>query len=533
MSRRSLVIACCIGVSVAAGRPLRGQTFATSDPVLREIWREGMENSRVGELAQTLMDSIGPRLTGSPGHEAGNRWLVKTYAAMGVTARTESYGTWLRWRRGRTHLDLVEPRVRTLEATASAWTPGTAGRTVRGSVVTLPAFASPADFEAWLPSVAGRFVAVSAPEATCRPDGYWQQLASPEAFAELRVRRQAAQSAWSQNLVRAGFAPGNRRSLWPLHRRLEDAGAAGILTSSWPGGWGVHRVFSGGTEQVPTLALSCEDFGLVTRLAQAGQGPVLEMMADHETLGEGPVFNVIAEVSGTDLPDEYVMLSAHFDSWDGGSGATDNGTGTVTMLEAMRILRKTYPAPRRTLLVGHWSGEEQGLNGSRAFASDHPEVVAGLQALFNQDNGTFRVATLDASGFTDAGGSLARWLGQVPTEITRHIDFDVPGTPSSGGTDHAAFVCHGAPAFNLRSASGDYDPYTWHTDRDTFDKLVLPEVRNNAVLTAMLVYLASEDPERTPRTPRTAFERDPLTGAESAWPECEEARRSYDERRRQ
>src|SRR5439155_688803 len=156
-------------------------------------------------------------------------------------------------------------------------------------------------------------------------------------------------------------------------------------------------------------------------------------------------FNVVGEMKGTQLPNEYVMLSAHFDSWDGGSGATDNGTGTITMLEAMRILKQVYPSPRRTILVGHWSGEEQGLNGSRGYVHDHPEIVSGLQALFNQDNGTGRVENMSASGFPDAAASLARYLARVPADITRNIKFGFPGAPSGGGTDHASFVSCGAP----------------------------------------------------------------------------------------
>jgi hypothetical protein len=506
---------------------MAGQTFATEDPVLQRIWHEGMERSRVEEMAQALLDSIGPRLTGSPGHEAGNQWLLETYGALGIEARTESYGTWLSWRRGRTHVDLVEPRVRTLDATALAWTPGTDGETVRGEVMVLPQVLGPEDFEAWLPSVEGRFVAISAPEPTCRPDPFLQAYASRASAGAVQAARAQALQDWNANVRRMGFDPESRRSLWPLAQRLEQAGAVGVLTSIWSQGWGVHRIFNGGTEEVPTLGLSCEDYGLVHRLTERGQGAVLEVMSESEYLGEGPVYNVIAEIPGAELPDEYVLLSAHFDSWDGGSGATDNGTGTVVMLEAMRILSTVYPNPRRTILVGHWGGEEQGLNGSRGFAQDHPEVVEGLQAMFNQDNGTFRVAEMSPSGLTAAAGSLARWLALVPAEITSQITFVAPGVPATGGSDHAALVCYGAPGFSLRSTSGDYSNYTWHTNRDTFDKVVIPEVRNNATLTAMLAYLAAEDPVKTPRDQRTVF-GDDLEG----WPDCEPARRSYDQRRR-
>lgn len=517
--------ALCLLLALALPAAAVAQTFSDDDPVLRRIWAEGMDRSQVHDLAQALMDSVGPRLTGSPGHEAGNQWLIDTYRRWGAEADTERYGSWLRWRRGRTHIDLVEPRVRTLDGMTTAWTPGTDGRVVRGGAVTLPEFRSVADFEAWLPEVQGRFVAATFAEPTCRPDNFWHELAQPSSFEEMDAARTAAEAAWEENLRRAGFDPSNRRSLWTMHRRLEDAGAAGVLTSIWPDGWGAHRVFNGGTETVPTLALSCEDYGLVHRLAENGQGPVLEVMSDNEFLDEGPVYNVIARIEGSERPDEYVMLSAHFDSWDGASGATDNGTGTVTMLEAIRILTEAYPRPRRTILVGHWGGEEQGLNGSRAYAADHPEVVDGLQALFNQDNGTFQIARMDAQGLVDAAGHLGRWLSRVPAELTEPIEFDFPGQPSSGGTDHAAFICYGAPGFRLGSSYGDYRSYTWHTNRDTFDKVILPELRANATLTAMLTYLAAADPEPTPRTRRTSFDEG------SEWPECGPARRAWEERR--
>jgi Zn-dependent M28 family amino/carboxypeptidase len=230
------------------------------------------------------------------------------------------------------------------------------------------------------------------------------------------------------------------------------------------------------------------------------------------------VFNVVAEIKGSQKPDEYVFLSAHFDSWDGSSGATDNGTGTITMLEAMRILKQVYPSPKRTIIVGHWSGEEQGLVGSRAFAADHPEIVRGLQALFNQDNGTGRVVNVSASGLIDATGNLAGWLAHIPREITRNINFGFVGSPAGGGSDNASFACYGAPAFGLGSLSWDYGTYTWHTNRDTFDKIVWDDLKNNVVLTAMLAYLASEDPVTVSRTRANIY--NPFTNRPGDWPPC-------------
>jgi carboxypeptidase Q len=535
--KRVWLVAAALGSmwSVALGtRPAGGQTFPTDDPVIRAIWEEGMENSRTAQLAQTLLDSIGPRLTGAPEMEAGQEWLIRSYSDWGIEAEREPYGTWMRWQRGRTHVDLLEPRVRSLEAMLLAWSPGTDGGPARGEVVTLPDVADPRAFDAWLPNASGKFVLVSFPQPTCRPDDDWEEWATEETVERMQESREAAEEAWDARMEAAVPAAEGRVRERAIARRLEEAGAIGVLTSSWSRGWGVHRVFDAETRSIPTVAVGCEDYGLLARLAENGQGPVVEVLADGEFLGEGPVFNVIARIPGSVLPDEYVMLSAHFDSWDGASGATDNGTGTVTMLEAMRILKTVYPSPKRTILVGHWSGEEQGLIGSRAFATDHPEVVEGLQALFNQDDGTGRVVRMSSQGLTDAAGHLARWLARIPGDITRHIDFSFPGNPSGGGTDHASFICAGAPAFGLGALSWNYFSYTWHTNRDTYDKLSFDELRNNATLAAMLAYLASEDEARTPRTRRAELDTSRFGGEveiRRRWPECQPARRDWSSRR--
>jgi hypothetical protein len=500
-----------------------GQSFPSDDPVIKRIWTMGMDSSQVGMLAQVLGDSIGPRLTGSPGIKAGNDWLVSTYTRWGISAENVQYGTWKGWRRGASHFDLVSPRVRSLEGMILAWSPGTRGKSVEAPVMILPDAADSAAFAAAIPSVKGAFVLISAPEPTCRPDSSYKESALPEEFDRMVKERTEFRAAWAARVKRTGLS--NKA----LQLALEGAGAKGILTSNWSSGWGVFRVFDGKTQQVPSAVLSCEDYGLVFRLTEKKQGPVLRVTAESQDLGEVPVFNTIATIPGTDRADEYVVLSAHFDSWDGSSGATDNGTGTVTMMEAMRILKTVLPQPSRTILVGHWSGEEQGLNGSRAYMADHPKVVAGLQALFNQDNGTGRVAYINAAGLMDAGGFLANWLSNVPTEITGNFkSFSVPGSPAGGGSDNASVACYGAPGFGLGSLPWDYFSYTWHTNRDTYDKLVLSEVRNNATLTAMLAYLAAQDPDQLPRV-RRVMPVNPRTGQQTTWPECTPAARSFAE----
>jgi hypothetical protein len=508
-----------LALAVLSARFGQAQSFPTDDPTLRRIWAIGMDSSEAYPLAQALLDSVGPRLTGTPQQKAGIDWLLAKYKGWGITARAEQYGTWRGWRRGVTHVDLIQPRVRTLEAAMLAWSPGTPrGTPVEATTIVFPSVASRAEFDAWLPQARGKFVLISMPQPTCRPDDNWREYADRASFARMRAERTAAQERWNQRLFRASGDSTTGFAVRTLAPRLEAAGARGLISHLWSNGWGVDKVFNARTNQVPTIDLSCEDYGLVYRLTEHRQNPVLRVQAESENLGEVPVFNVIGEVKGSQKPDEYVVLSAHFDSWDGASGATDNGTGTITMLEAMRILRKAYPNPKRTIVVGHWSGEEQGLVGSRAFAADHPEIVRGLQALFNQDNGTGRVVNVSASGLIDATGDLAGWIARVPREISRNITFGFAGSPSGGGSDNASFACYGAPAFGLGSLSWDYGTYTWHTNRDTFDKIVWDDLKNNVVLTAMLAYLASEDPVTLSRTRANVF--NPFSGRPGEWPTC-------------
>jgi hypothetical protein len=501
--------------------PVHAQIFPGDDPVLEAIWSDGMENSQVYSLGQALLDSIGPRLTGTPNMQAAHDWAAGMFENWGLEARNEQYGTWLGWRRGISHVDLLEPRVRSLEGMLLGWSGGTPnGEPVEGEVIAMPEFTSEAEVEAWLPSVEGKFVAIAYAEPTCRPDAQWEEYARPADFEEMAAERTRERGEWTG--ARFFVAPGNAG----VQERLEAAGALGLFESRWSNAPGTNKVFSAATRTIPTFDMSCEDYGLLFRLAANGQSPRVRVQADAEFLGDVPTFNTIATIPGTELPDEYVLLSAHFDSWDGGSGATDNGTGTVTMMEAVRILKEVYPSPRRTILVGLWGGEEQGLNGSRAFAADHPEVVDGLQVLLNQDNGTGRVQNISMQGLIEAGAHFASWLAQIPSELSGDIDLNVPGAPGGGGSDYASFICAGAPAFSLSSLNWGYGTYTWHTNRDTFDKVVVPEVRGNATLTAMLAYLASEDPERVSRERRSTM---PLTrgGSVQEWPTCRDGRRSF------
>lgn len=373
------------------------------------------------------------------------------------------------------------------------FSPGTGGKDLTAATVILPRFADSTEFVKWLPSARGKFVLVSAPQPTCRPRDDWKTNATPESNERMDSLRAQVTREWGGRNVR-GTGYSLAIGTGELGLRLEQGGVAGVITSRPKDAWGTIEIFSTYNTKAPAVALSCEDYGLLFRLTENNQGPKLRLNLDAQSLGDQPVFNTIATIRGSEKPDEYVVLSAHFDSWDGSSGATDNGTGTITMLEAMRILHEVYPHPKRTILVGHWLGEEEGLVGSRAFAEDHPEVVKGLQALFNQDNGTGRVVRMGGGGLVNSPDHIRGWLARLPAELQKQVEFAGPGFPSGGGSDDASFACYGAPAFGLGALGWDYFNYTWHTNRDTYDKIVFDDLKSNATLTAMLAYLASEDP---------------------------------------
>ena len=489
------LLAGLLTLGVASALP--AQTFRSDDAVIRRIWEEGMKNSQAGTLAQVLMDSIGPRLAGSPGFDAATDWLMRTYGQWGVPVRKERYGTWKGWRWGAVHADMIAPRTQTMNAHLLAWSAG-AQRPVEGSVMLLPEAATREDFNKWLPRVKGNFILASPPEVMCRAKQELDKNATPETVAWVDSVRKATRDGFGRRV--SGYGGNNQGAIMAA---IDSAGAAGILTSNWSGGWGATRVFSMVTRTAVALDLSCEDYGLLYRLASNNQGPRFRVSAESRELGEVPQFNVIAEIKGSEKPNEYVLLGAHLDSWHGASGAMDNGTGTIMMLEAMRILKQAYPNPKRTIIVGHWGAEEQGLIGSGAFAEDHPEILEGMQASFNQDNGTWRIEVVQPYGYLQGVGNLARWLSLVPLEISKHLRLAVPGEMENTGSDHSSFLCRSAPGFRLQSAYDEYRQYTWHTTLDTYDKVVLPDLKNNATLAAMLVYAASEDPERVSRVQAT------------------------------
>ena len=480
------------------------------DPVIENIIKEAKENSQLERLGHELMDVIGPRLVGTPQMKKANDWAVAQYEKWGISAKNEKWGDWRGWERGITHIDMIYPRIETLDGTQLAWNPGTSKKGITAEMIALPSVKDSISFQKWLVNVEDKFVMISMNQPTGRPDYNWKEFATEESFKKMKEERESQTKEWRENIRKTGY---NRRSIISA---LENAGAAGLVSSSWSKGFGVNKIFSARTKKIPMVDLELEDYTMLYRMVEYGKKPKIKIVAQSKELGVVPSFNTIAEIKGVEKPDEYVILSAHFDSWDGGTGATDNGTGTIVMMEAMRILKKMYPNPKRTILVGHWGSEEQGLNGSRAFVEDHPDIIKNIQAAFNQDNGTGRVVRLSGQGFLHAYDYLGRWLEAVPKDITKHIETTFPGVPGGGGSDYASFVAAGVPAFSLSSLSWSYWNYTWHTNRDTYDKIVFDDVRSNAILTAILTYMACEDKKTS--TEKSILPINARTGKQRTWP---------------
>lgn len=512
--RMKLSIALICGV-IMSYNPAAAQ--AGSSHTLDQIMFSARERSEVRSMGYILFDVIGPRLTGTRGYDAAAAWLLKRYADFRIDAWRDTVGTWPSWNRGYAHIDLVNPRPRSLRGTLLAWSPGTGGFDVEAEVVLLPLFTDSAEFVRWLPEAHGKFVLMSAPSVTCETAATRRAFASALAASESEIAQYSTRIEWSPKNVRGTGFPFTR-STGALGRRLDIAGVAGIITHTSSRDFNGYQIHETDNTRAVAIALGCEDYGLLLRSANAGAKPVLRVNATAQFDGHRALYNVLATISGSSRSGEFVILSAHLDSWDGASGAVDNGTGTIVVAEAMRILKEVYPRPSRTIMAGHWTGEEQDLIGSRAFTEDHPDWVDRTQALFNVDNLAGRISVVNPSGFPDAAQKLTLWIQHFPPGIADELHIPGDGLPPRGASDDAAFACHGIPAIGLTTIGRSNGGLTWHTDRDTSDHVAFDDLEFNAAVLAMLAFFASEADDQISRS------RPSRIGG-FAWPHCEIAER--------
>ncbi|HTO16022.1 MAG TPA: M28 family peptidase [Edaphocola sp.] len=489
-------------------------SFAQIDTnILNNIQKEVADNSQLELLGQQLMDDIGPRLMGTPQKSKANEWLVQTYKHWGIDAKTEQYGTWKGWERKESHAIMISPRFQQLNVKQLAWSPATPkGKFIEGEVILLPMLEDSLTFVQWLPNAKNKIVLVSQSQISGRPDEDWKEFALEEDYKNYLERKNENTRKWNEGLKKM------KTNVNLLQKQLEDAGAIAIVSSYWSHGWGVNKIFGTKTQKIAHFDMELEDYQMLYRLIQRNIQPKIKLSANSRFLGDMPAENTTAELKSKVNPEEYVMLSAHLDSWDGSGGATDNGTGTILMMEVMRILKIHYPNPKRSIIVGHWGGEEQGLVGSKSFAADHKDLMSKISVAFNQDNGTGRINWINGLGFLDAYDYFNRWFAYLPNENRKEIKTDFPGNPGGrGGSDYASFLPYDVPSFFLISNSWNYGRYTWHTNRDSYDKIVWEDMKKNAVTVATLVYLACEEPEMFSRR-KAELPLDIKTDKRMEWP---------------
>ena len=486
------LIACAALVAAPTATLAQAAQESVDLSVIEQIREEGFERSQLPTVARHLTDVIGPRLTGSPGMLRANEWTAEQLGAWGFTNITiEPWGEFGRgWERVSYEGRILTPFVQPLHAQPNAWTGSTDG-TITGSAVIVAA-ESVEDLDRYRGTLKGTFLLMQSPsniepEFETRDRRFATDLLlepwEPPEARQVDPQMQAQfQRARDLRRALAGFA-------------LEEGVAAMILPSSRI--YGVLR--SGGTgpgrdpaneNPTPQLIISPEQYNQIYRNVESGTDVTLEVDVQNRFFDDDlNAYNTLADFPGTDLADEYVMIGAHLDSWHMGTGATDNAAGSVVMMEAMRILKALGVQPRRTIRIALWSGEEQGLLGSRNWVQNHPELHDQISVYLNLDNGTGKVRGVYSQMNEQA----------IPMFEQALWPFNDLGVVSvwhrnTGGTDHLAFDRAGIPGFNFVQDPIEYSIRTHHTYLDTFDHLLLDDLKQAAVVIAATAYhLAMRD----------------------------------------
>ncbi|MEE2636831.1 MAG: M20/M25/M40 family metallo-hydrolase [Acidobacteriota bacterium] len=500
------------------------------------IRREATTNSQIMSTLHKLTDVYGPRLTGSPNLRAAGEWAIEQLQAWGLTnghLEPFEFGH-PGWSNERLSVHVVSPVTDALVVEALAWTPGTAGL-VRAPVYhfTVPERPTASQLDAHLESVrahiAGAVVMVGTP-VTVGVTMTGGTRRREDAQLERNFRRPPSGGGQRRGGGGTRSPRGEEDAEPPLAGReveakvavfLRDAGAVARVNDAGRD-HGQIRAFQNRTydieQAVPTVVMRNEDYGRLARLDAFGDVPVeLELDIRNETHPDGRIaHNAIAELPGTDLADEVVMLGGHLDSWHAATGATDNAIGVAVMMEAVRILSALDVAPRRTIRVALWGGEEQGLLGSQAYVEEHfgsaeeptpqHELFAGY---FNIDAGTGRARGATVFGPPEAGELLDtvlapfRDLGVIGATTTR--------SRRRGGSDHTSFNEAGLPGISITQDPIQYGTYTWHTNLDTYERVLEHDAVASATTIAAAVYHLATRDDRLPRFPVETMPRSPAS----------------------
>ncbi|GAB3920339.1 M28 family metallopeptidase [Mucilaginibacter myungsuensis] len=494
-----------------------------------KIREEGLNHSQVMDIAFNMTDVLGPRLTNSPGLKRAQEWAVSRLLSYGlVNAKRESWGQKFGkgWEVQKNYAAITVPYYHAIIAIPKAWTAGTNGP-IRGEVVLVKADTI-TDLEKYKGKLAGKIVIMEAaglaPERAIRADmarysdGRLDTM-NKEAFAPPRAfgggagapggRRGAAGGQGGNPAMMAAMRAQRMR---PIIANFLKSQNVAVILSQGRGSDGTVFTTNGAsyrdTAQIAgaELETSTEDYQRILRLVRAGHS--VQMEADIKTqffTDELEGYNVVAEIPGTDkkLKEQIVMVGGHYDSWHAGTGATDNAAGSAVMMEAVRILKAIGYKPKRTIRIALWSGEEQGLFGSRYYVANHfadradmklkPEH-SKLSAYYNLDNGTGKIRGIYLQGDTATRPIFQAWLAPF-----KDIGAWAVNANNTGGTDHQSYDGVGLPGFQFIQDGMDYNTRTHHSNQDTYDRLVEADLKQAATIVASFVYHTSERKDMIPR----------------------------------
>ena len=517
--RNALLILLFLVASVAAPLvtevPLRAQAPTAADlNAVQQIKDEGFNHSQVMDTMSYLTDVYGPRLTNSPNIKQAADWTMSKMKEWQLAnVHLEPWGPFGKgWSNERFSLQAISPRSFPLIAYAKAWTPGTNG-VVNAEVVWAP-IQKEEDIEKYRGKLKAKFVLTAQPpEIPSRTEAQFHRLTDaelteestqpvPTARAEDRFARFLAQRELNQKVQKF---------------LVEEGVAAWVEPSSGDDGT-VWAQSGGGRDPndppAPTrVAVANENYGRIVRMLEKKVPVTLQADIQNKFYEEDlNSFNIIGEIPGADKSkaDEIVMIGGHFDSWHAGTGATDNAAGSGVMLEAMRILKTTGVKLRRTVRIGLWTGEEQGLLGSRAYVKQHfagwePDTAttekikilpehAKFDAYYNVDNGSGKIRGIYLQGNEAIAPLFSQWM-----EPFHNLGMTTLTIRNTGGTDHLCFDAVGLPGFQFIQDPLDYETRTHHSNMDVYERIQEPDLKQMVVIVASFVYFTANRDEMVPR----------------------------------
>ena len=498
-------------LTIWAGLLLTPLAAGAQEPVywdiVDRIRTEGFENSHVMEHAGYLTDVIGPRFTGSPNMREAQEWAAGRMSGFGLSRiEREPWGDQtVGWEVQRVSVHMTAPDYQMVIAYPLALTPATRGPVIADAVIAT--IRTPDDLARYRGLLDGAIVLATPPMPTSPrfvQDAFRHREESLRVFEtegnDLLINRHARGQPEQSNFRRQGISAAEVEEFY------KSEGVSVVLTASIGSDGTVYATGHSTTSNtrtresvenaLPTLAVAAEHYNRIYRILERGIPVTMDVEVRVE-LDESDQrgYNVIAEIPGTDLADEVVMIGAHMDSWHSGTGATDNASGVSVMLEAMRILQAIDANPRRTIRIALWSHEEGGLRGSRGYVRNHfgsaPEGTAtaahaAFSVYLNMDNGTGQFRGVHLQGNRRASPILEAWMKPFAD-----LGVETLSQFSNRGTDHLSFNEAGLPGFQLLQDRIDYRARTHHFNMDTFDKLLPRDLMINSVVIASFAYHAA------------------------------------------